>query len=416
MTDRGGGILGGVSAPALDGLRVIEISETAAGAYAGRLLAGMGAEVLMVEPPGGTALRRWGGFRGDVPDREGSAMHVHLNRRKRSVRLELRSAAGRRLLGELLDDVDVLVSDLDRAACGERGIEPAELRATHPSLQVCTITPYGWTGPKADWRATELTSYAAGGYLRIGGEPEREPVKAWGEQAHLQAGVHATLGILAALHARSSGMACDVACDVAGGQHVDVAIHEAVAFLLGGGYQHAWFHDREPMRNGARLVGFGPGHLYPSTIRPCADGWVHAHCNNRYPEQMAVLFDDPRLAAPEMIASLMGRADEVDALMAPLLETLPRREVVRRAQELRLPFTEVLQPSEVLADVDGQHAARDFFQRVPVGDETTVLAPGPAMRFGETTWVDGAAPRLDDAGELLGAPAERVRWRRAGVA
>ena len=75
MTDWGGGILGGVSAPALDGLFVIEISETAAGAYAGRLLAGMGAEVLMVEPPGGTALRRWGGFRGDVPDREGSAMH-----------------------------------------------------------------------------------------------------------------------------------------------------------------------------------------------------------------------------------------------------------------------------------------------------------------------------------------------------
>ena len=364
---------------------MIEISETPAGAYAGRLLAGMGAEVLMVEPPGGTALRKWGGFRGDVPDRDGSAMHVHLNRRKRSVRLELRSAAGRRLLGKLLDDVDVLVSDLDRSACGERGIEPAELRARHPSLQVCTITPYGWTGPKADWRATELTSYAAGGYLRIGGEPEREPVKAWGEQAHLQAGVHATLGILAALHARSSGVACDVACDVAGGQHVDVAIHEAVAFLLGGGYQHAWFHDREPMRNGARLVGFGPGHLYPSTIRPCADGWVHAHCNNRYPEQMAVLFDDPRLAAPEMIASLMGRADEVDALMAPLLETLPRREVVRRAQELRLPFTEVLQPSEVLADVDGQHAARDFFQRVAGGRRDD----GARAGSGDAVWRDG---------------------------
>ena len=411
MTDRGGGILGGVSAPALDGLCVIEISETPAGAYAGRLLAGMGAEVLLVEPPGGTGLRRRGGSRGDVPDREGSAMHVHLNRRKRSVRLELRSAAGRRLLGELLEGVDVLLSDLDRSACGVRGIEPAELRASHPSLQVCTITPYGWTGPKAGWLATELVSYAAGGYLRIGGEPEREPVKAWGEQAHLQAGVHATLGILAALHARSFG----VACDVAGGQHVDVAIHEAVAFLLGGGYQHAWFHDREPIRNGARLVGFGPGHLYPSTIRPCADGWVHAHCNNRYPEQMAVLFDEPRLAAPEMIASLMGRADEVDALMAPLLETLPRREVVRRAQELRLPFTEVLQPSEVLADADGHHASREFFQTIAVGDDATALASGPAVRFGETVWVDGEAPRLDSAAERLGTPRERVRWRRAGV-
>ena len=138
----------------------------------------------MVEAPGGTALRR----------RPDSALHLHLNRRKGSVRMELGTAAGRRLLGGLLDDADILVSDLDRAECEERGLEPAGLSAGRADLQVCTITPYGWTGPKADWRATELTSYAAGGYLRIGGEPEREPVKAWGEQAHLQAGVHATLG------------------------------------------------------------------------------------------------------------------------------------------------------------------------------------------------------------------------------
>ncbi len=397
VMEGGGGILGCVSAPALDGLSVIEISETPAGAYAGRLLAGMGAEVLMVEPAGGSALRR----------RPDSALHLHLNRRKGSVRLELGTAAGRRLLGGLLDDADILVTDLVRGECEERGLEPAGLSAGRLDLQVCSITPYGWRGPKADWLASELTAYAAGGYLRIGGEPEREPVKAWGEQAHLQAGVHATLGILAALHAQ--------ACGQAGGQHIDVAIEEAVAFLLGGGYQHAWFHDREPMRNGARLVGFGPGHLYPSTIRPCADGWVHAHCNNRYPEQMAVLFDEPRLAEPEVLGALMGHADEVDALMTPLLEALPRREVVRRAQELRLPFTEVLQPSEVLADADGHHASREFFQTIAVGDDATALASGPAVRFGETVWVDGEAPRLDSAAERLGTPRDRVRWRRAGV-
>ena len=219
--------------------------------------------------------------------------------------------------------------------------------------------------------------------------------------------MHAVLGLLTALHARDA--------ERARGQHVDTAICEAVAFLLGGGYQNAWFHDHEPKRNGPRLVGFGPGQLYPSTIRPCADGWVHAHCNNRYPEQMAVLFDEPRLAEPEMLASLMGRADEVDALMAPLLERLPRREVVRRAQELRLPFTEVLRPSEVLADADGHHAARDFFRDVALPDGGTALAPGTAVRFGATPWLDGEAPRLDADAGLLGAPRERVRRRRAGV-
>ena len=382
---------------ALDGLRIVELSETPAAAYAGRLLGGMGAEVVLVEPPGGSSLRR---------SPQGAA-HLHLNRRKRSLRLELGTAAGRRLFRALLAEADALISDIDRADYAKRGLEPDALHGTHPDLQICTITPYGWRGPKADWRATELTAYAAGGYLRITGDPEREPVKAWGEQAHLQAGLHAVLGLLTALHAR------DAEC--ARGQHVDTAICEAVAFLLGGGYQNAWFHDHEPKRNGPRLVGFGPGQLYPSTIRPCADGWVHAHCNNRYPEQMAVLFDEPRLAEPEMLASLMGRADEVDALMAPLLERLPRREVVRRAQELRLPFTEVLRPSEVLADADGHHAARDFFRDVALPDGGTALAPGPAVRFGATPWLDGEAPRLDADAGLLGAPRERVRRRRAGV-
>ena len=384
--------------PPLHGLRILELSDTPAAAYAGRLLYGMGAELTLIEPLGGSSLRR----------RPHAAMHLHLNRGKRSLRLNLGTAAARRLFRSLLAQSDALITDIERARYAELGLDPDALRETHPHLQICTITPYGWRGPKADWLATELTAYAAGGYLRITGDPEREPVKAWGEQAHFQAGLHAALGLLAALHARDA--------DRAEGQHIDVAVVEAVAFLLGGGYQNAWFRDEEPMRNGPRLVGFGPGQLYPSTIRPCADGWVHAHCNNRYPEQMALLFDEPRLAEPEMLASLMGRADEVDALMAPLLESLPRREIVARAQELRLPFTEVLQPSEVLADADGHHAARDFFRELPLPDGSAVQAPGPAVRFHATPWREGEPPRLGADSHLLGTPRERVQWRRAGVA
>ena len=390
---------GGVQdAPPLHGLRILELADTPAAAYAGRLLHGMGAEVRMIEPPAGSPLRR----------RPHAAMHLHLNRGKRSLRLNLRTAAARRLFAALLEDAAALLIDIERTQYAQHGLDPDALRESHPNLQICTITPYGWRGPKAHWRATELTAYAAGGYLRITGDPAREPVKAWGEQAHLQAGLHAALGLLAALHARDTGQAA--------GQHIDVAVAEAVAFLLGGGYQNAWFRNEEPKRNGPRLVGFGPGQLYPSTIRPCADGWVHAHCNNRYPEQMAVLFEQPRLAEPEMLASLMGHADEVDALMAPLLESLPRREIVARAQELRLPFTEVLQPSEVLADADRHHAARDFFREIPLPDGAAAQAPGPAVRFGAAPWRDGDPPSLNADAALLGTPHERVRWRRAGVA
>ena len=388
----------------LDGVRVVELSETVAGAYCGRLLAGLGASVTMVEPPSGSPIRRTGPFRDNVPDLEGGATHLHLNRRKRSMRLDIASAAGRRLLDGLLAASDVLVIDIDRQDWAESRLDPDEIRALHPQLQVVSITPYGLEGPKSAWRGSELTLYAAGGYLQIGGEPDREPVKAWGEQGRLQAGLHAALGVVAALFANC------------GGQQVDTAIFEALAFLLGGGYQHAWFSDREPARNGARLVGFGPGHLYPSTIRPCQDGWVHAHCNNRYPEAMAVLFDEPRLAAPDLLASLMGRADEVDELMTPQLMATPRREVVKRAQELRIPFTEVLAPSEVMADADGHHASRDFWQTTPHPRGGEYQAPGPAVRFGVTRWMDGAAPKLGGDNAVLGSRADRVRWRRAGVA
>ena len=383
---------------------MLELSETAAGAYCGRLLSGFGADLTLVEPRAGSALRRQGPFRDDTPDREGGASHLHLNRHKRSVRLNLETAAARRLLDRLLSETDALVLDLERRRWPALAIDPEELHARYPKLQVCVITPYGLAGPKAHWRGSELTLYASGGYLRIGGEADREPVKAWGEQGHLQAGLHAALGIVSALLAGRQR-----------GQLIDTAVFEASAFLLGGGYQHAWFSDAEPIRNGARLVGFGAGHLYPSTLRPCQDGWVHAHCNNRYPETMSVLFDEPRLAEPELLASLFGHADTVDALMAPTLMRTPRRDVVHRAQELRIPFTEVLAPSEVLADADGHHAARAFWQRTPHPDGGEYLAPGPAVRFGTTPWVDGTAPRLGQDNERLGSPSELVRWRRAGV-
>ena len=389
---------------ALDGIRIVECSETSAGAYCGRLLAGLGASVTLIEQSSGSPLRRNGPFRADLPDFDGGASHLHLNRGKGSLRLNVTSSAGRRMLDELLSETDVLIIDVDRQRWEEWRLDPVAIGERHPDLQVCAITPYGLEGPKSEWRAAELTLYAAGGYLRIGGEPDREPVKAWGEQGHLQAGLHAALGIVSALYADQRG------------QLIDTAMFEAVAFLLGGGYQHAWFSDREPVRNGARLVGFGPGHLYPSTIRPCLDGWVHAHCNNRYPEAMAVLFDQPRLAEPDLLANLMGRADEVDELMAPLLVETPRREVVKRAQELRIPFTEVLAPSEVMADGDGHHASRGFWQSTPHPRGGEFLAPGPAARFGRTTWAEGVAPRLGQDNERLGTPDQRVRWRRAGVA
>jgi benzylsuccinate CoA-transferase BbsE subunit len=410
----------------LAGIRIVEISETASGAYGGRLLAGLDGEVVVVEPLGGSALRRVGSHPGARPHRETGASHLHLQRGKRSLTVNLESRAGRRALHELLEATEILITDLPARSWAPLGIDPARLLAQNPALIVTTITPFGSQGPRVDQASTELTEYAAGGYLRITGKPEREPVKAWGEQAQLQAGVHAALATVAAVRAKG---------DAHRGQHVDVAVTDAVSFLLGGTLQSAYFFGREPSRNGTRLVGFGPGHTYPSTIRPCRDGYVHAHVNSRFPETMAAFFDDPRLADPDLLATMLGHADEIDALMSPKLEREDRAEIVREAQALRIPFTEVLRPSEVLADGDGHHAARGFFvdQDHPIAGRARY--PGPPIRMGESRWREGRAPLLNEDGALLhhrrlsrGHPSRSslsrgrpsgdvpVRWRRAGVA
>ena len=129
-----------------------------------------------------------------------------------------------------------------------------------------------------------------------------------------------------------------------------------------------------------------------------------------------ILSEQPRLAEPDMLATLFGHADEVDELMEPILMRTSRRDVVRQAQDLRIPFTEVLAPSEVMADADGHHASRDFWQSTPHPRGGEYLASGPAVRFGETVWRDGAAPTLGESNRHLGTPEQRVRWRRAGVA
>ena len=136
----------------LSGVRVIEISETSAGAYCGRLLAGMGAAVTLIEPPEGSPLRRRGPFRDDIPDREGGATHLHLQRGKRSLRLNLTTRTGRRIAEQVLFEANVIVLDAERDHWPELFFDPEALRIRHPHLHVCAITPYGSQGPKADWR------------------------------------------------------------------------------------------------------------------------------------------------------------------------------------------------------------------------------------------------------------------------
>ncbi len=368
---------------ALDGIRVVELATGVAGPYCGKLLAGLGAEVLKIEPSTGDPSRRDGPFPEEQLDPEKSGLFLHLNTGKRSSCLGDIASEGRAPLAALLATADILILGHRPAQLRSAGLNLEALRGDHPRLVIVDATTFGLTGPYARYLGGELIAYALSGYMMLTGAPDREPIKSYGSLVEYETGAQAALGAMAALLARRITGA---------GQVVDVSAMEAGTFLLGGVEQIAYFYGTVARRNSTRLLGFPPQHSYPSTIRPCKDGYVHCHSNNRYPDLLASLIPHPRLVDPELLGTMLGHADEIDAIMDEWLADKTRGEVVRRAQELRLPFTEVMEPGEVMSE--SHHLERGSFVTVDHPGAGPLLQPGAPFRMMATPWVTRPAPVL----------------------
>ena len=368
---------------ALHGLRVLELATGVSGPYCAKLLAGLGADVIKLEPPGGDPSRDAGPFRRDTPNPNASGLFLHLTTGKRSATLDTWPDPAAPFAASLLEGADVLLLSLRPAELAAAEINLEDIQRRHPQLIVTNLTTFGMTGPYANYLGDELIAYALGGYMMLTGSPDREPLKAYGDLIQYQAGGQAALGTMAALFAREqTGL----------GQLVDVSVMEAATFLLGGVEQNAYFYGRVARRNGTRLLGFPPEHSYPSTIRPCADGFVHCHSNNRFADLLGALIPDPRLTDPELLRTPTGHADEIDAAMDAWLVDKTRVDVVRQAQELRLPFTEVMEPGEVM--LEPHHKERGSFVEVNHPHAGLILQPAAPFRMSETPWVTSPAPSL----------------------
>lgn len=203
----------------LDGVRVVEVADEQA-EYVGMVLAGLGADVIKVEPPGGCPTRRIGPFYQDVPDPERSLFFWQYNRGKRSVVLDL--AADRATFLGLLDTADVLLW-----SGGELGLGVDELRERFPSLLIARITPFGDVGPWQDYRGCDLVHLALGGQaMNCGYDPlpdggyDLPPVVPQMWHAYHVAGENLLMAVLAALYHRGRTGA---------GQYLSCAVHEAAS-------------------------------------------------------------------------------------------------------------------------------------------------------------------------------------------
>jgi len=242
---------------ALAGIRVLDLAGNAV-AYASRLLADLGAEVIRIEPPRGNGMRRAAPL-AVTQDALVSCADAFWNVNKKAITLDLGCADGQRLFGDLVAKSDVVIETFAPGTLSGWGIGYEQMKSRNPGIILVSVTPYGQTGPCAKFHATDLTLLAAGGLLSLGGYPETGPVAVAGEQGYLAAAIFGAVATLKALLEREG---------TNHGQWLDVSGQECIAFALEDAIPEWYLSGSIRRRTGDQAREAGTG------VYPCQDGYV----------------------------------------------------------------------------------------------------------------------------------------------
>ena len=388
---------------ALAGVHVLEIGEGKPLAYAGKLLRDLGAEVVKAEPPEGDALRRYGPFPGDEPDPERSGLFLYLNAGKGAVQLRPDDTRDREAFERLLEDADVLLHSYQPSLARALGLDYGALGEAHPRLVVAAVTPFGSTGPSADWKAYSINAYAGTGVGQRVGSAEREPLNAPldGAEMHHAAPQLALAVVLALLDRDRSGR----------GQFVDVGTQEAVNFeLWGHTMNYAVYLGHPPL---TRPGPFGSaGGVWGN--RRSKDGHVVIMTQlKRHWQEFLDELGHPEwtqdwriegLGEPNFIRSFSPEdnqwvrqafRDHLD----PWLQARTSEEIWAMARRRRISFHPILTVPQVCAS--DQADARGLLVELPGTEPPLRIPRAPYLMTRTPALPPGRAPRLDDA------PAER---------
>jgi itaconate CoA-transferase len=265
--------------PPLQGITVVSLEQAVAAPFATRQLADLGARVIKIERPDGGDFAR--GY--DEAVHGNSSYFVWLNRSKESLTLDVKSAEGRVILGELLDRADVLVQNLGPGAAGRLGIDPSTLARTHPRAISCTVSGWGTDGPWADRKAYDLLVQCETGLVSLTGTPG-QVAKVGISVADIAAGMYAYSGVLAALLRRATTGEVTA---------VEVSLFEALAEWMGSPAYYTLYSGRQPARIGAEHATIAPYGPYGT-----ADGTVLLAVQNdrEWRSLCAVLLGNPEVA------------------------------------------------------------------------------------------------------------------------
>jgi formyl-CoA transferase len=382
----------------LQGLRVLELGQLIAAPFAGFLLAGFGAEVIKVEPPGtGDPMRGWRKMH------EGTSLWWYsISRNKKSITLDLRKPRGQELLRALIaKKVDILIENFRPGRMEEWGLGWEDLRTINPGLVMVRVSGWGQSGPYAHRPGYASVAESIGGLRYVVGDPDRPPVRTGISLGDSLAGMHAAMGALMAIYHR----------DVRGtgrGQVVDTAIYESVFNMMESLLPEYDMLGHVRERSGAKLPGIVPTNTYL-----CKDGKyviIGGNGDSIFQRLMRTagrpdLADDPRLAQnPGRVA----HEDEIDRAISAWTSQHTYDEVFAALDQAEVPTG----PIYSIADIakDPHYLARGMFEQVTLPDGKPLKIPRmvPVLEDtpGQTQWIGPTlgAHNREIYGDFLGLP------------
>ncbi len=377
---------------ALQGLRVLELGQLIAGPFAGKTLADFGADVIKIEPTeGGDPLRRWRLLR------DGTSVWWEVqSRNKRSVALDLRTAAGQAAVRALAAEADVLVENFKPGTLEAWGLGWDALHALNPKLIMLRISGFGQTGPDAGKPGFGVLGEAMGGLRHLTAEPGRVPVRVGVSIGDTLAALHGVIGVLMALRHREVGGGQ--------GQVIDVALYESVFNVMESLLPEydAFGAVRGPA--GSALPGIAPSNAYA-----CAGGayvLVAGNGDSIFRRLMRAidrndLETDPGLAHN---AGRVARVAEIDLAIGAWAAARPIDEVIRVLDAAGVPVGRIYTVADIASDP--QYLARDMIVQTQDAGGRALKVPGIVPKLTATPGrIRTPAPRLGEHNDsVLGRP------------
>ena len=389
----------------LAGVRVLEITTTWAGPMCGNVLADFGADVIKVEIPAGDVGR---GIFPAIPGTDVGFAHATVNRNKRNLCVDIRTAEGLKICQELLKRTDIMVENFKVGTMAAYSLAYEHVREIKPDVVYVSITGWGQFGPRHADAGYDPLAQSASGFLSVNGSPEGPPTKAGTWLADDLGGLHAALGAMAALRHRDQ---------TGEGQHVDIALQDAMLFQSNG-MPTLGAMGVAPGRNGNEF-----GFAVPANVYECSDGPIYLGVLlDAHWRILAEILGQPDLAENEAFATGVDRVQNRDicnVMVAEWCASRTREDAIAALVERGLPVAPVQTFVEAAKDPHVQE--RDMLQKIKMqGVEVPIT--GPAAKFSRTpTRVRTKAPDLgehtDEILEEIGIDAEaREELRREGFA